>query len=233
MKKIKEFEGYKVPECTEEEVRASMERTASGTCRIKNCIYSCGRCILRYDDLYDDDPKERKERLQRYLDHCWPKKVERIAVSCKTQEEWDTVRRKAGVEYGHSYFSFSDNPVDWWYVRPQEKLTARGWWVKQEGYKIISAQEFLDEEKVNETVLDLRSITSNNEKENSMDTVPVYIAKTYENLEHALLVNKYFGAKLEDEFGDPFTLKLWLTNNKDAYLAEAQNKEKEANDKCK
>jgi hypothetical protein len=230
--RVAKFEGYKVPECTEEEVRGYYESgdciTNGGDCA-HAATHGCQDCLFNY--LKD----ENKEAFQRYLDHRYPQK---IAVHCKIQEEWDRVMKKA-----KSYLYDED-----WQTFEEEScldIAMGGYdqrsWFTGKGYKIISAEEYLGEEKKDSHALDalcymghtfnnLRGVTPTNEEEDmSASAIAVYIAEIYENLEDAILVYHYMGAELEQSFNRSFTRKLWLTDKKDEYLVEAKRLEEEAN----
>lgn len=145
---IEEFEGYKVPKCTKEEVRKTI---ATNNCEVietygvSHCNgIECSNCVIGYT------PRQ-KGITQRYLDHRWGKeKNEKIAVHCETQEEWDRVEE---VMSGRG--AIKPSRVRWAQFKEESCLRtdsqrrrggARSYYEAQ-GYKIISAAEFLGEEK--------------------------------------------------------------------------------------
>ena len=145
---MEEFEGYKVPECTEEEVKRVL---STGSC--KHLEDECGEMDCTGEKcLFDRNASSQatRDRIQRYLDHRYPQKV---AVHCATQEEWDRVQEKARNE-GYRWLSGNESMkyVDSWnYLGLGEgKTLMRGDRFNLEevsGYKIISAQEYLGEAK--------------------------------------------------------------------------------------
>jgi len=131
------FEGYKVPECTEKEVRKMLKE---GDCHSGSvpCMSQCSKCIFF-------DTPIMNGVTQRYYDHRWPKKV---AVHCPTEEEWDRVIKKEGMSRHHmlEWSSFAEPCIILGhpYYFNTEKADIGGW-LKLHGYKIISAAEFLGE----------------------------------------------------------------------------------------
>ena len=141
---MEEFEGYKVPECTEEEVRAMLIK---GDCLGGGSYYTechdlkCGDCLFEKFD---------NSTTQRYLDHRYPRK---IAVHCKIQEEWDRVAKKAGKAdiCAGKWESYKERACVILSSTIHHYTSYDGvgdGWFEANGYKIISAQEYLGEEKV-------------------------------------------------------------------------------------
>lgn len=201
------FEGYKVPECTEEDVRIACIKGID--CGEAKCLPGgCPECILG-EAAYKDGV------TQRYLDHRWPKKV---AVHCPTQELWDRVQKKA-INKGYAW-SIGGTPTvgytaNWKYLA----LCSNGKLLRGdrfnmeevEGYKIISAEEYLGESgTITKVYINDRYLTedeveelfnNSNVTEEEMNKViaDVYKDKTYEEV---VMVNKYFGDKVDDnDFG--------------------------------
>lgn len=231
------FEGYKVPECTEEEVRKTIEQGFCAISLTDGCDGDCDMCVLGIGT-----PKRatKKEVTQRYLDHRWPKK---IAVHCPTQELWDRVQKEANRRTGRT----TQQGYVWKkYTEPYHYKGGvcvcldggfdSGDYAKAQGYKIISAEEYLGEEKgtISEELVMGRCLTENemeelynnsNGKEEDMNTIDESIVKTYPVTKDAVLVSKHFEGKLKAAFPDIFTRTLWLEAKKADYIAEAKELE--------
>lgn len=222
---MEEFEGYKVPECTEEEVRKVLSSKECAPIRKESeaCIGSSIDC---HECLFDVAITGDNSRLQRYLDHRYPQK---IAVHCKTQEEWDRVCERMERSRYKSAWELYRNDGDGCINVDEDGTFSPKKYYEEEGFKIISAQEYLGEEKGghkpdasgylmsthNEIGGDwvknnfqLRTDYSGtfgisrkwiviNTKEEDMNNViaEVYKDKTYEEV---VMVNKYFGDKVAD-----------------------------------
>lgn len=222
---MEEYKGYKVPECTEEEVR----KTAKNDCCELNIRYhnrrcdglACRHCVLGHGQRVSGI-------TQSYLDHRWPQKV---AVRCETRKEWKRVNAKLDCVWEHIPSGFYSRDLC-------ITLDSRLWNDKDVlegcGYTIISAQEYLGEEKdmafyANGTSHNDGNNSNTKEEDMSATAISIYIAEVYDKLEDAILVYTYMGAELEQCFGHKFTRKLWLETNKEAYLEEAKREEEEAN----
>lgn len=249
---MEEFEGYKVPECTEEEVRAILH---DGDCPQDGGRYfedchemRCHECLFEEFD---------KDITQRYLDHRYSQK---IAVHCKTQEEWDRMRVKLFGRVDWKYDSkFPYFPTD-----ASSHCASEAKDYTKNGYKIISAQEYLGEEKsgltnhlvshwkfdgiddyisvsdkgtifrnegsvtmwnrllTEEEIATLTGFILTNTKEEDMNNV---IAEVYKDktYEEVVMVNKHFGNIVADNlFGH-----ILLETHKDEVFAEAEAHKKE------
>ena len=205
----KMFEGYKVPECTEEEVRKAVKsRGCYFTTRECPIDTQCSNCVISYRQV-------ESGVTQRYLDHRWPEKV---AIHCPTQELWDRVRKKMGTS-------------DWeYYARmpciSTKHTSTRGpvEYYEEKVYKIISAEEYLGEEKSearwHKMNADGTVVTISLNMEEDMNAS---IQKAYKTTDEAVLVDKWFGK----EIGGVFTHYLILNDHKKEYLEEAKRLEKE------
>ncbi|MCK5132422.1 MAG: hypothetical protein KAR40_09770 [Candidatus Sabulitectum sp.] len=212
------FEGYKVPECTEEEVGKTIE---GNICALPKCpvpvIIRCGDCVLGIRHMKD------KGVTQRYKDHRWP---QRIAVHCKTQEEWDRVREKAGHI---STFSMSDKEF-----KDGVCITLHGGWnrtpyLEYAGYKIISAAEFLGEEKgyyyFDRPVTVTHPVTGEVTTLNTEADMNASIKKVYGNTRTSNevdMVDKFFGEIPVGNFSE-----LLLEKHKDEIFKKAKALQKE------
>ena len=236
------FEGYKVPECTEEEVNSVISgnicrKASMSTCSLNGMCYS-DTCALTQD-------ARSKGVTQRYLDHRWPKdkKTERVAVRCTTLEEWDKVQRRVDERtYRPSY----KNAFDERYGCPCMYADNGEWDFEQNvdtDCKIISAEEYLGEEGTVASYVDgvkcgpgdIIMVDNNLNKEEDMNATiaEVYKDKTYEEV---VMVDKYFGNGGEraisiiadNEFG-----KILLVAHKDEVFTRAEElkAEEEAKDK--
>ena len=155
---MEKFEGYSIPECTEEEIKETLN-TAKCVLRnnVSRCagITSCSKCLLGVEVGFQKEFDQTVARIKRYLEldktllqgQMRPIKV---AVRCETQEEWDRVCEKAHTEGKQVYDSFSEQYREGGCITLAEDDLHLRWqyegYYKAKGYKIISAKEFLGEE---------------------------------------------------------------------------------------
>ena len=191
-----------------------------------NCdgIDECEECILG---------GHKADTLRQYL-----AEKEKKAIHCKTEDEWDRVHSKI-IRSG--YHDIGDGEKVTWLDDDNDTMfpcdkgigsekfiqyAPRHYWEKQ-SYTIISAEEYLGEEKedyeqVNDKIIELL----NTKQEDTMNTSirKVFSDKT---LEEAETIDKYFGGSIpQDRFG-----AIVLEVNKDAVFNEAQQLKADEEDK--
>lgn len=222
------FEGYKVPECTEEEVRKSITNDECSISSNTVCRDACEHCVVAWI-------AREKGITQRYLDHRWPQKV---IVHCPTQELWDRVQKRMYLVWSRWKY----NPL-----YPCCAVNGEGHRESKEsyekkGYKIISAVEYLGEERIEgfksypvplptEEVskLYLNNLTNTTEEDMNDVIAEVYKDKKYEEV---VMVNKYFGDNAGNQVADNHFGKILLEAHKKEVFAKAvELKEEEEADK--
>ena len=156
VKKVKTFEGFKVPPgfltATKDQVEKVLETNLCGPVQA-SCkgLVKCDDCLFQYSKITS---ASGKSACQRFLNYRWGKDKDpekRIAVHCKTKEEWTKVQKKA-LKNNKRWLSHSAS-----FARDYDKeypcltleldnslMRSSEEYLRRIGWEIITAREYLD-----------------------------------------------------------------------------------------